>query len=64
MADAWLRLREEGHVFAGELLVVPRPGTDRLTERLESLGCFAREFNWRVHDLVVAPVPKIEPGNR
>jgi cation diffusion facilitator family transporter len=64
VADAWLRLREEGHVFVGELLVVPRPDTDRLTERLEDLGRFAREFNWRVHDLVVAPVSAIEPENR
>ena len=30
IADAWLRIREEGHVFVGELLVVPAPGTDRL----------------------------------
>jgi cation diffusion facilitator family transporter len=64
VADAWLRLREEGHVFVGELLVVPRPDTDRLIERLEDLGRFAREYNWRVHDLVVAPVSEIESGSR
>jgi cation diffusion facilitator family transporter len=60
IADAWLRLREEGHVFVGELLVVPAPGTDRLVERLEELGGWVRDFDWRMHDLVVAPVTHID----
>ncbi|WP_416904074.1 cation diffusion facilitator family transporter [Micromonospora echinospora] len=60
IADAWLRLREEGHVFVGELLVVPVPGTDRLVERLEDLGAWVRDLDWRIHDLVVAPVTRIE----
>jgi cation diffusion facilitator family transporter len=59
IADAWLRLREDGHVFVGELLVVPRPGTDDLVSRLESLQAFARGFDWRVQDIVVAPVSHI-----
>ncbi|SFF82260.1 cation diffusion facilitator family transporter [Actinoplanes philippinensis] len=63
VADAWLRLREEGHVFVGELLVVPVADTDRLTERVEELERFARAFNWRVHDLVVAPVTAIETAD-
>ncbi|QFZ19376.1 cation diffusion facilitator family transporter [Saccharothrix syringae] len=59
VADAWLRVREEGHVFVGELLVVPT--TDEgLPERLEQLGKWARDFDWRVHDLVVAPVTRID----
>jgi cation diffusion facilitator family transporter len=58
--DAWLRIREEGHVFAGELLVVPRPGTDRLVERLEALGEWVRAYDWRMHDLVVCPVRRID----
>jgi cation diffusion facilitator family transporter len=60
VADAWLRLREEGHVFVGELVVVPREGTDRLVQRLADLQQFARDFDWRIHDLVVAPVSRIE----
>ncbi|WP_305783746.1 cation diffusion facilitator family transporter [Symbioplanes lichenis] len=60
ITDARLRLREEGHVFVGELIVVPSPGTDRLVERLEALERFARDFDWRVHDLVVAPVSRID----
>ncbi|MFD7655951.1 cation diffusion facilitator family transporter [Actinosynnema sp. NPDC059797] len=61
VADAWLRVREEGHVFVGELLVVPT-GEDGLLERLEDLGRWARDFDWRVHDLVVVPVSRIERG--
>jgi cation diffusion facilitator family transporter len=61
IADAWLRIREEGHVFVGELLVVPTAGTDHLIERLETLGEWARDFDWRIHDLVVAPVTRIDP---
>jgi cation diffusion facilitator family transporter len=61
VADAWLRLREEGHVFVGELLVVPVAGTDDLVDRLERLGAHLRELDWRMHDLVVAPVSRIDP---
>ncbi|MFI9815157.1 cation diffusion facilitator family transporter [Saccharothrix variisporea] len=61
IADAWLRLREEGHVFAGELLVVPTDEHD-LVGRCERLQRWTREFDWRVHDIVVAPVGRIEPA--
>jgi cation diffusion facilitator family transporter len=60
IADAWLRVREEGHVFVGELVVVPVPGTRRLVERLEELGAWVRAYDWRMHDLVVAPVTTID----
>lgn len=64
VADAWLRVREEGHVFVGELLVVPVPGTDRLVDRLEELARAARDLDWRMHDLVVAPVNRIDVDGR
>lgn len=60
ITDAWLRLREDGHVFVGELLVVPRPGTDDLVTRLETLQAFVRGFDWRIQDIVVAPVSRID----
>ncbi|WP_229071211.1 cation diffusion facilitator family transporter [Actinoplanes sp. DH11] len=60
IADAWLRLREEGHVFVGELLVVPAPGTDDLVGRLGRLEEYCRSFDWRVHDLVISPVARID----
>jgi cation diffusion facilitator family transporter len=64
VADAWLRVREEGHVFVGELLVVPVAGTVDLPDRLEELGRWLRESDWRMHDLVVAPVSRIESTPR
>jgi cation diffusion facilitator family transporter len=60
VADAWLRLREEGHVFAGELLVVPASDVTDLVPKLERLGEWVRSTDWRMHDLVVAPVSRIE----
>jgi cation diffusion facilitator family transporter len=60
VTDAWIRLREEGHVFVGELVLVPRPDTHDLPERLEHLGNRLRDTDWRMHDIVLAPVPTIE----
>lgn len=60
VADAWLRLREEGHVFVGELLVVPTDEHD-LVDRCARLQRWTRDFDWRVHDIVVAPVHRIDP---
>lgn len=59
VADACARLREEGHVFVGELLVVPISGTDDLVHRLSDLGDRLRAADWRMHDLVLSPVPAI-----
>lgn len=59
VTDAWIRLREEGHVFVGEVLVVPRPGTEDLVDRLDELGRLLRDADWRMHDIAVMPVPEI-----
>ena len=53
--DADVRLREEGHVFTGELYVVAKPG-EELPGRLEELAEHADEIDWRIYDLVVMPV--------
>ena len=34
IADAQVRMREEGHIFLGEAFVVPKPGTADLVRRL------------------------------
>ncbi|WP_229786978.1 MULTISPECIES: cation transporter [Actinokineospora] len=62
VADAWIRLREEGHVFVGELLVVPTADADDLVHRVAALGDRLRAADWRMHDLAVAPVPAIQPA--
>ncbi|MEU4692455.1 cation transporter [Actinoplanes sp. NPDC023714] len=64
ITDAWLRLREEGHVFVGELLIVPAPDTDHLVERLAKLEDYCRSFDWRMHDLVISPVPSLDTPKR
>ena len=52
--DAHVRLREEGHVLAGEAHVVPRDDAD-LTRRLEDAADRLLALDWRLHDVVVAP---------
>ena len=47
-----VRLREEGHLFAGELFVTAR-STDDLSGRIEEARVAATSVDWRVQDLVV-----------
>ena len=58
-ADAEVRLREHGHVFAGEVLVVPNTEDD-LLERVAQARERLLEHSWQLHDLVVVPVPRPE----
>ncbi|HEV2755206.1 MAG TPA: cation diffusion facilitator family transporter [Actinomycetota bacterium] len=57
--DAQVRLRDEGHVFFGEVFVVPRDG-ERLTERLGEARETLLRLDWRIHDLVLMPVAELE----
>lgn len=57
--DVRVRLREEGHVFVGEALVVPRDDDD-LPGRIESAIDQLLDLDWRLHELVIAPVPSID----
>jgi cation diffusion facilitator family transporter len=52
---AAVRLREEGHVLAGEAFVVPRGGGD-LTARIEQAVATLKELDWRLYDLTIMPV--------
>ena len=58
--QARARLREEGHVYFGEVFVVPRHGTASLLERVEEAHDLIRRLDWRLHDVVVAVTPAIE----
>ncbi|HET9947875.1 MAG TPA: cation diffusion facilitator family transporter [Longimicrobiales bacterium] len=49
---AEVRLREEGHVFAGEAWILAR-STAGLAAKIEEARQAARMVDWRVHDLVV-----------
>jgi cation diffusion facilitator family transporter len=61
---AAVRLREEGHVFTGEVLVVPRPEAledgAELPERLARLADHLVSLEWKVYDIVVVPVKEID----
>jgi cation diffusion facilitator family transporter len=58
VSDARVRLREEGHVFTGEVMVVPNTEED-LTENLDEAAERLLDMDWKVHDLVVVPVRDI-----
>jgi cation diffusion facilitator family transporter len=64
VARGAVRLREEGHVFTGEVLVVPeeeaRSDDAELLDRLEELAGRLLELEWKLHDLVVVPVREID----
>jgi cation diffusion facilitator family transporter len=53
------RLREEGHVFTGEILVVPNT-EEHLLDRLEELAAHLLSLEWKVYDIVVVPVRQID----
>jgi cation diffusion facilitator family transporter len=59
-----VRLREEGHVFTGEVMVVPRAhalsGDGELLDRLEELAEHLLSLEWKVYDIVVVPVKEID----
>jgi cation diffusion facilitator family transporter len=54
-----VRLREEGHVFTGEVLIVPKT-EDHLVDRLEQLADHLLSLEWKVYDIVVVPVREID----
>lgn len=59
VAAADVRLREEGHVVAGEAFVVPRIDAG-LTARCTDAAEFVRGLDWRLYDIVVMPVPSLD----
>ena len=60
--DAEVRLREGGHVFLGEAFVVPVDNED-LVGRLHRANQHLLDLDWRLHELVITPVPEIHrPG--
>jgi divalent metal cation (Fe/Co/Zn/Cd) transporter len=59
VAHAAVRLREHGRALTGQVLVVPRDGTDVLALVNDVVEC-ACEVDWRIHDLAVMPVARID----
>ena len=59
--DAAVRLREIGHVFYGEVFIQPRAAVDDLPRRIAEAADKARSLNWRIRDVTVMVVPKLDP---
>jgi cation diffusion facilitator family transporter len=57
--DAEVRVREAGHVFTGEAFVVPVDDED-LVGRIERANQVLLHLDWRLHELVIAPVHEIQ----
>jgi divalent metal cation (Fe/Co/Zn/Cd) transporter len=53
-----VRLREEGQVYFGEVLVVPSEETD-ITQKLADALNRARDLDWRIYDLALTPVREL-----
>ena len=56
---AVVRLREDGHLFAGEIIVVP-VSEEGLIDHLEQATEQVRAIDWKLHDVVIVPVRDIE----
>jgi cation diffusion facilitator family transporter len=56
--EAKARLREEGHVYFGEVHVVPSHERDLLAN-IERAHDQLRQMDWRLHDIVIAPAREI-----
>jgi divalent metal cation (Fe/Co/Zn/Cd) transporter len=59
VGEARARVRDEGHVFHAEVFVVPTTGTTPTVAQVADLRDRLHELDWKVHDVVVAPVPEL-----
>lgn len=58
--DVEARLREEGHLVGGEIFVVLTPMQTEVAPRAQQIRQTATALDWRLYDLVVMPVEKIQ----
>jgi len=52
-------MREEGHVYYGEAFVVASDERN-LPKKIEDAIEAMQQLDWRVYDLVITPVPRLE----
>lgn len=57
--DVLVRVREEGHVFFGEVLIVPSEGRD-LLRRIEQAKNMILKLDWRLYDVTVSISERLE----
>jgi len=56
---AAVRLREHGRALTGDVFVVPRT-EDNLVRHIEDASARLQKLDWRLHDLTVTPVSRID----
>ena len=59
VAMAAVRLREHGRALTGEVFIVPRDHAD-VVDLVSDVAHRAADIDWRLHDLAVMPVPKLD----
>ncbi|HWC13227.1 MAG TPA: cation diffusion facilitator family transporter [Actinomycetota bacterium] len=57
--EARVRLREEGHVYFGEAVVVPSR-QDGLVENIKRAQEHLRSLDWKLHEIVIMPVTDLQ----
>lgn len=57
--EARSRVRDEGHVFHVESFVVPVEEHDPSVDDLEQARTAIADLDWKLHDVVVVPVPQL-----
>lgn len=57
--DVRVRMREEGHVFYGDALVVVNDATN-LVSKIEDATKTIQELDWRIYDFVISPATDLE----
>ena len=61
VSDVRVRMREEGHIFYGEIYIVPADERNLLA-RLDEARTKAEDLDWRVGDVVVTFVKSVPEG--
>lgn len=63
VADCGVRIRDEGHLFHTEIFFVPRGPMPPVSE-LHRLRRAVDDLDWKLHDVVIAPVETLPPHLR
>lgn len=58
---AAVRIRERGHVIAGEVFLVPRTDQD-LVRRVEDAMETLSKVDWRIYTLTLMPISELDDG--
>jgi cation diffusion facilitator family transporter len=61
VARAEVRLREEGHVLVGEAYLVPVGAPPDVPELVERTTRALEDLDWRLHDVAVVVLPRLDP---